>query len=104
MPVLGTLPASSDLRGHSDRDLVAAVQDAVSAEPHAELVIHEVQREQAVRDAIQDLSPRCQSMIEMLFFATPPRPYRDVAAQLGLAPGSIGFIRQRCLERLRTAL
>ena len=36
----------------------------------------------------------------MLFYREPPLPYRDVARQLGLAIGSIGFIRARCLKRL----
>jgi DNA-directed RNA polymerase specialized sigma24 family protein len=31
-------------------------------------------------------------------------PYADVARRLGLATGSIGFIRGRCLEKLRKAL
>jgi hypothetical protein len=43
-------------------------------------------------------------MIEMLFFETPPRPYVEVAAALGIAVGSIGFIRGRCLEQLRAVL
>jgi hypothetical protein len=37
----------------------------------------------------------------MLFFEEPPRPYPIIAAELGLATGSIGFIRQRCLDRMR---
>jgi DNA-directed RNA polymerase specialized sigma24 family protein len=40
----------------------------------------------------------------MLFFEEPPRPYQQLAAELGLSTGSIGFIRQRCLERLRKRL
>jgi hypothetical protein len=40
----------------------------------------------------------------MLFYETPSRPYSEVAATLGLAQGSIGFIRRRCLERLRSSL
>jgi hypothetical protein len=40
----------------------------------------------------------------MLFFEAPPRPYQQVAAALGLATGSIGFIRGRCLARLRRQL
>ena len=34
----------------------------------------------------------------MLFFETPARPYQEVARRLGLAAGSIGFIRGRCLD------
>jgi hypothetical protein len=39
-----------------------------------------------------------------LFFVHPPRSYQDIAAGLDLAVGSIGFIRGRCLEKLRRRL
>lgn len=74
------------------------------AAPVAEVLLHEVEQEQALREAINALSSRCRLMIEMLFFESPARPYHEVAARLGLATGSIGFIRGRCLERLRAAL
>lgn len=73
------------------------------AVPRADALMSEVEREQALREAISALPPRCQSLIGMLFFESPARPYREVAAQLGLAVGSIGFVRGRCLERLRMA-
>lgn len=60
--------------------------------------------EQMVRDANVSLSPRCQELIRLLFYTEPPLPYKEVARQLGLAVGSIGFIRGRCLERLAKAL
>jgi DNA-directed RNA polymerase specialized sigma24 family protein len=40
----------------------------------------------------------------MLFFEQPPLPYEEVAKRLGLATGSIGFIRSRCLHRLQKLL
>jgi RNA polymerase sigma factor (sigma-70 family) len=64
----------------------------------------EAEREQMVRDATSRLSPRCQEMIRLLFYVEPPLPYREVAARLGLAVGSIGFIRGRCLQRLQKTL
>ncbi len=67
-------------------------------------VIRELQQTQALRDAVAALSDRCQRMVHMLFFETPARPYKDVASQLGVATGSIGFLRGRCLDRLRSAL
>jgi DNA-directed RNA polymerase specialized sigma24 family protein len=57
-----------------------------------------------LRDAIATLTPQCQRLIELLFFETPSRPYREVAGELGLAAGSIGFVRQKCIERLRRKL
>jgi RNA polymerase sigma factor (sigma-70 family) len=64
----------------------------------------ELEREQLVREAIARLPPRCQEIMQMLFWESPPVPYVEVARRLGLATGSIGFIRGRCLERLQKAL
>jgi RNA polymerase sigma factor (sigma-70 family) len=69
--------------------------------PEALEIVAEAEREQGLREAMSDLPSRCRRLIEMLFFDQPSRPYRDVAQSLGLAVGSIGFIRQRCLEKLR---
>ncbi len=67
-------------------------------------IFREAEEEQTLRDALSALAPRCRQLVEMLFFEEPARPYKDVAASLGIATGSIGFIRQRCLERLRKQL
>ncbi len=67
-------------------------------------LIAQLEREQTLRDAMATLPQRCASMIWMLFFEAPPRPYNAIAAELGLATGSIGFIRGRCLAKLRKAL
>ena len=64
----------------------------------------EAEREQMMRDAAVKLSPRCQEMIRLLFYVDPPLPYREVAKRLGLATGSIGFIRGRCLQHLQKHL
>jgi RNA polymerase sigma factor (sigma-70 family) len=80
------------------------MQRLADARPLSDQIMLEVEREQALRDAIATLAPRCRQMVEMLFLETPPRSYQDVARSLQLETGSIGFIRGRCLQRLRTAL
>ena len=75
-----------------------------SSEELPEEIMYQVQREQMLRDAIASLAPRCHRMIAMLFFESPARPYQEVAKELGIAPGSIGFIRGRCLRLLRQRL
>jgi len=67
-------------------------------------IIEEVQREQMLREAIAAVSGRCAEMIQMLFFDVPALPYEQIARKLGLATGSIGFIRGRCLDRLKKQL
>ena len=64
----------------------------------------QLEQEQMVRDAISEMPDRCERMIRMLFFETPSRPYDEVAKELGLATGSIGFIRGRCLAQLKKQL
>jgi len=66
--------------------------------------ITQTQQEQMLREALLDLSPRCRKLVQMLFFETPARPYQQVAGELELALGSVGFIRRRCLEKLRKRL
>jgi len=72
--------------------------------PIAESLMQQTQEEQMLREAMKVLTPQCRRLVELLFFETPSRPYTEVAAQLGLAVGSIGFTRQKCIERLRRQL
>jgi RNA polymerase sigma factor (sigma-70 family) len=67
-------------------------------------ILRQAEEEQSLRQAMSELPPRCRQLVHMLFFDEPARPYQEIAAELGLAVGSIGFIRQRCLERLRKRL
>ena len=76
----------------------------LSLPPEAEIIVQQAESEQRIREAIASLAQRCQELIRLLFFEEPPRPYNEVAQALGLARGSIGFIRQRCLDRLRRKL
>lgn len=75
-----------------------------SEPPRAEAILREAEEEQGLRQVISELPPRCRELVRLLFFEEPPRPYQEIAATLGIATGSIGFIRQRCLERLRKRL
>lgn len=70
----------------------------------AEALIQQTQEEQMLREAMGGLSPQCRRLLDLLFFETPARPYAEVAAELGLAVGSIGFTRQKCMDRLRKRL
>src|SRR5436309_1802474 len=70
----------------------------------AESLVQQTQEEQMLREAMAFLTPQCRRLVELLFLEVPPRPYSDVAAELDLAVGSIGFTRQKCIERLRRHL
>jgi RNA polymerase sigma factor (sigma-70 family) len=72
--------------------------------PMAESLVQQTQEEQMLREALGTLTPQCRKLVELLFFETPARPYAEIAKELGLALGSIGFTRQKCMDRLRRRL
>jgi RNA polymerase sigma factor (sigma-70 family) len=94
----------ADRYSHDEEDVRRLEERPTLPETAPEAILQEVEREQAVREAIAGLSPRCRQMVEMLFYETPPRPYEQVAASLGVATGSVGFLRLRCLRQLRRDL
>jgi RNA polymerase sigma factor (sigma-70 family) len=75
--------------------------DIPNPEPLPDRLLDQLKQEQTLRDGLSQLPPRCRELIRMLFFEMPPVPYEEVARQLGLATGSVGFIRMRCLKKLR---
>jgi RNA polymerase sigma factor (sigma-70 family) len=96
--------ASARNTAPSGADDPAELNRVADTQPLSEQIILDVEREHALREAVATLAPRCRRLVEMLFFETPARSYRDVAQSLQLETGSIGFIRGRCLKRLRIAL
>ena len=96
------------LRWKKDRLNLALDLEELDAEDSAEelpdQMLYEVQREQSMREAMAELPERCHRMVSMLFFEDPPRSYQEIARELGIATGSIGFIRGRCLKKMRQLL
>lgn len=84
-------------------EALSSQEETLASAPSPDLV-EQVQQEQVLREAITRLSARCQTLIRVLFYTQPKMPYRDVAKTLGVATGSIGFIRGRCLTRLLKTL
>ncbi len=72
-----------------------------SPEPDADLLADE--RAVDVRRALESLPDRWQQMLGMLM-ADPPAPYAEISERLAIPIGSIGPIRGRCLNKLRTML
>jgi RNA polymerase sigma factor (sigma-70 family) len=93
------------MRQHGRHKALSEAQGSWLAETRtAEHLLHECEREQMIREAIQATRPRCRELIEMLFFESPPLSYEETAKRLKIATGSVGFIRMRCLRKLRKAL
>jgi DNA-directed RNA polymerase specialized sigma24 family protein len=87
------------LRPVGDEWLTAIPDPGASAEER--VIVNDEMRH--LWRAFHDLSPRCQQLLRIVAFI--PRPdYDAVAASLGMARGSVGPTRGRCLGKLRAAL
>ena len=85
------LDAASD--GESPEDVVLESEEAAVR----------LRRARQLWSAFHLLPSRCQQLLRMLI-ASPPPSYTDIAAMLGMAIGSIGPTRARCLQQLRAVL
>jgi RNA polymerase sigma factor (sigma-70 family) len=83
-----------------DQEWFTTIPDAGS-DAEARLIMKDEQRE--LWEAFRRLPGRCQKLLRIVAFV--PRPdYDVVAARLGMARGSVGPTRGRCLDKLRLAL
>jgi RNA polymerase sigma factor (sigma-70 family) len=81
-----------------------AARHGSTADELPDHMLVQLEQEQILRDAIVELPDKCERMVRLLFFEIPPRPYEEIAEQLGMATGSIGAIRARCLASLKKDL
>ncbi|MGW7418643.1 RNA polymerase sigma factor [Streptomyces sp. NPDC054813] len=74
-------------------------QSLIDAEDQAD----EAERIRLLWQEFEELGDRCRQLLRVLM-ASPPPSYVEVSVSLGIAVGSIGPLRQRCLRRLRARL
>lgn len=74
-------------------------QSLIDAEDRAA----EAERIRLLWQELEELGDRCRQLLRVLM-ASPPPSYVEVSVALGIAVGSIGPLRQRCLRRLRARL
>ena len=77
--------------------------DQMPSDPAAVTIEQEVlgaERDASLRAAFAELPRSCRDLLSMLVI-DPHRSYAEISATLGVAVGSIGPTRARCLDRLR---
>ena len=57
-----------------------------------------------LRSGLERIDERCRRLLRALYFDPSEPSYADVASSIGIAEGSVGPIRARCLKRLRETL
>jgi RNA polymerase sigma factor (sigma-70 family) len=77
--------------------------DVPSNEPNVDDRLIRDESRRLVAQAFNSLDERCRELLRM-FVAHPPLRYREIAETMGMAVGSVGPVRQRCLKQLRVAM
>lgn len=78
--------------------------DVADEHRQAEEWLLDLTEESLLRESVAALPARCQELVRWLFYSDEPPSYVEVAGRLGVAKNSIGFIRDRCLQKLRKHL
>ncbi|MEU6769900.1 sigma-70 family RNA polymerase sigma factor [Streptomyces sp. NPDC046759] len=83
-------------RASEDRTPEESLIDSEDAADRAERV-------RRLWQELEGMGERCRQLLRVLV-ASPPPSYGEISAALGIAVGSIGPLRQRCLRRLRARM
>ena len=75
----------------------------MNAPEGADAAIKRLYEREQLASALNELGEPCRRLL-LARFAEPPMPYEELAVELGLAIGSLGPTRARCLGRLRAKL
>lgn len=75
-------------------------KEFTAAEPLADEILLEMERQHRVRTAVTNLDERCRNLVNLLFYNHAQIPYSEIARVLGISEGSIGPTRARCLQKL----
>lgn len=92
---MGTTQGPSAAGHAMGAEIIADEQSGV-----AEQELLAAERLAALREAFAALPPSGQRLIALLL-EDPPVSYAEISARLGIAVGSIGPTRRRCVDKLR---
>ncbi len=80
------------------------VEEPAATAPLPEEEILRLERQQQIREALNQLQPRCRKLIHLLFYDPAELPYAEIAKAMDIPVSSIGPTRARCLNKLREIL
>ncbi len=87
------------------RRMVAEIPaDLVDPDALADEAIEKVERHRRMDQALRSLGQPCECLLRGLYWESPHLSYDEITRRTGLAMGSIGPTKSRCLEKLRRKL
>jgi RNA polymerase sigma factor (sigma-70 family) len=72
--------------------------------PLPDEIVVRLEEQHGVRLAVEQVGDKCRQLLTLLFYQNDVLPYSDVARELGIAEGSIGPTRARCLQKVQKIL
>jgi len=82
----------------------ARLANASDGQPALDDVVLAWERQEEVRAALAEVSPRCRMLVGALFYDPAVPSYAEIASRLGCSENTIGALRGRCFRELRAAL
>lgn len=91
-------------RRESTQEFAALVENDELVDQHSTDTFARWEQIEWLNAGLQQLNQRCRELLLALYFEPHEPTYAEIAARTGVAIGSIGPTRARCLERLRQML
>jgi len=86
------------------RTLQTVDENVAASGEAAEDEILRLERQQRVREALEQVDARCRELLSALFLEAKEPSYDEIAARLGMPVGSIGPTRARCFKKMESTL
>jgi RNA polymerase sigma factor (sigma-70 family) len=96
-----TAASSGGAEEGDDADLLSRLP---ATDPLPDELLSALQQHDRLRQAVDRLDPRARQFVELVFLREEQPSYQEISATLGIAEGSIGPTRARCLQKLRQLL
>jgi RNA polymerase sigma factor (sigma-70 family) len=96
--------ASSVALRDDEEDTENALLQLPDNAPLPDATLQKLEEQHRVRAALMQIDERCRQLLTMLFYASVPPSYAEVAIALGTTEGSIGPTRARCLQKMMKLL
>ena len=93
-----------DRASRDGRMLKEVSEDLLDPSPGPDSVLTSIQDRFRVETALKNMGGRCERLLRLLFLDPEQPPYKVIARKLGIAVGSIGSTRARCLQKLRSVM
>jgi RNA polymerase sigma factor (sigma-70 family) len=94
----------SMLVGRKSRPHLELNDDIEDSQPLSHELVQRWERQHYLREALRQLGSPCRELLTILFLEDPLPSYGEIAKRLGMAEGSIGPKRARCLKKLEAIL